>query len=115
MPPIALRRRCSRSALLVCCLALLGANASAVADDNTEDLYSTYCASCHGVKNAEAPEAFNAAVWKRRMEKGADTVLANAIKGVGNMPSQGTCFECTQGDLRKLIQYMSRAKVIRRP
>jgi cytochrome c5 len=91
-------------------LAVLGANASVAADDNIHELYSMYCASCHGVKNAEAPEAFNAGVWKRRMEKGTDTVLANAIKGVGNMPPQGTCFECTQGDLRKLIQYMSGAK-----
>jgi len=89
-------------------LAMLWANANA--SDSTEELYSLYCASCHSVKNAEAPEAFNAGAWKKRMTKGADVVLANVIKGVGNMPPQGTCFECTQEDLRKLIRYMSGVK-----
>ena len=103
-------RHCVLGMLLASGLAVLGVDVSAASQDNVDELYSTYCASCHGVKNAEAPEAFNAGVWKRRMEKGADTVLANAIKGVGNMPPQGTCFECTQGDLRKLIQYMSRTR-----
>jgi cytochrome c5 len=86
------------------------ASASAVAGDRTEELYTIYCSSCHGVKNAEAPEAFNAAAWKKRMAKGADAVLGNVIKGTGNMPPQGTCFECTQDDLRKLIRYLSGVK-----
>lgn len=91
-------------------LVMLCASASVAANERIEDLYATYCASCHSVKNAEAPEAGNVAVWKRRMAKGADVVLANAIKGVGNMPPQGTCFECTQQDLRLLIRYMSGVK-----
>jgi len=91
-------------------LVMLGASASVAANDSTEELYTIYCASCHSVKNAEAPEAFNAAAWKRRMAKGTDAAVANAIKGVGNMPPQGTCFECTQADLKKLVRYMSGAK-----
>lgn len=107
---MSIRYRCRRlyAALLSLGLALLGA--SAAADERTTELYELYCASCHSVKNAEAPEAFNAAAWKRRMAKGADAVLANSIEGVGNMPPQGTCFECTQADLRALIRYMSGAK-----
>jgi cytochrome c5 len=89
---------------------MMCATTSVVASDSAEELYTIYCASCHGVKNAEAPEAFNAVAWKKRMAKGPDTVLANVIKGVGNMPPQGTCFECTQDDLRKLIRYMSGVK-----
>lgn len=99
-----------RAAIVSFGFAMLCANASAVANDRTKDLYAVYCASCHSVKNAEAPEARNAAAWKRRMAKGADAMLANAIKGVGNMPPQGTCFECTQEDLRQLIRYMSGSK-----
>lgn len=91
-------------------LAMLCASASAVANDRTEELYSIYCSSCHSVKNAEAPEAFNTAVWKKRMAKGTDVVVANAIKGIGNMPPQGTCFECAPADLRNLIRYMSGTK-----
>ena len=88
-------------------LALICASASAVADNRTEELYSIYCSSCHGVKNAEAPEAFNVSVWQKRMAKGTDAVVSNAIKGIGNMPPQGTCFECAPADLRNLIRYMS--------
>jgi len=88
-------------------LVMLCASAGAAAGDSTQELYTMYCSSCHGVKNTEAPEAFNAAAWKKRMSKGTDAVLANVVKGVGNMPPQGTCFECTQDDLRKLIRFMS--------
>lgn len=98
------------AALISFGLAMLCVSTSAAANDRITELYTIYCASCHSVKNAEAPEAFNPAAWKRRMTKGTDVVLANAIKGVGNMPPQGTCFECTQADLSKLIRYMSGAK-----
>lgn len=94
-------------------LAMLCSNGSAAADDSIKELYTMYCASCHSMKNAEAPEAFNAAAWRRRMAKGTDAILVNTIRGIGNMPPQGTCFECTQGDLRKLIGYMSDAKQAR--
>jgi cytochrome c5 len=97
-------------ALVALGLVTLCVSTNVAASDSTEELYSLYCSSCHSVKNAEAPEAFNAAAWKKRMAKGPDTVLANVIKGVGNMPPQGTCFECTQADLRQLIRYMSSAK-----
>jgi cytochrome c5 len=96
--------------IALCCFGMLPLNVAAAGDERVAELYSIYCASCHDVKSAEAPEAFNAAVWKRRLAKGTDVVLANAIKGMGNMPSQGTCFECTKDDLRRLIQYMSKPK-----
>jgi cytochrome c5 len=96
-----------RASLVSLGLIMSCASAGAVAGDSTKELYTLYCSSCHAVKNAEAPEAFNAPIWKKRMSKGTDAVLANVIKGVGNMPPQGTCFECTQDDLRKLIRYMS--------
>lgn len=99
-----------RATIMSSCLALLCASASAVASDRTEELYEIYCSSCHGVKNAEAPEAFNESVWKKRLAKGTDIVVANAIKGIGNMPPQGTCFECAPADVRNLIRYMSSPK-----
>jgi len=102
---------CVRTAVLCCFGTLLASvHVAAATDDGVKELYSIYCASCHGVKSAEAPEAFNTAVWQRRLAKGADSLLANTIQGIGNMPSQGTCFECTKDDLRQLIQYMSNTK-----
>ena len=95
---------------MIVSLGLAWLSGTTVADDRTEELYTIYCSSCHGVKNAEAPEAFNASAWKKRMAKGEAAVLANVVKGVGNMPPQGTCFECTQTDLRNLIRYLSGVK-----
>jgi cytochrome c5 len=88
-------------------LAILFVSAGALASNRTEELYTIYCSSCHNVKNAEAPEAFNVSVWSKRLAKGTDIVVTNAIKGIGNMPPQGTCFECAPADLRNLIRYMS--------
>lgn len=99
-----------RAPVVTLAIALLCASAGAIADNRTEELYSIYCSSCHGVKNAEAPEAFNVSVWQKRLAKGTDAVVANAIKGIGNMPPQGTCFECAPADLRNLIRYMSGAQ-----
>lgn len=96
-----------RATIVSLTFTMLSVSAGALAGDSTKELYTMYCSSCHSVKNAEAPEAFNAKAWKKRMTKGTDAVLANIVKGVGNMPPQGTCFECTQDDLRQLIRYMS--------
>jgi len=93
----------------VFCLGVLLAHAgmAEAVDANIKELYSIYCASCHSAKGSEAPQAFNASIWKPRLDKGPDKVLANTIKGIGNMPPQGMCIECTQADLRELVRYMS--------
>jgi cytochrome c5 len=100
-----------RAVRRVCLILLMGhASVAEAIDDGVRELYSMYCASCHGVKGTAAPEAFNQTAWKKRMAKGTSVVLANAVRGVGNMPPSGTCGECTQSDLQQLIQYMSSPK-----
>ena len=82
-------------------------NLVSAADEYTVELYDTYCKACHSVAAAGAPVAFNKRHWGDRMEKGIDNLVNNAVNGIGNMPAQGSCQECTYEDFEDLISYMS--------
>lgn len=75
---------------------------------NAEATYMASCFACHSTGAAGAPKvgAGNAAVWETRLEKGLDTVVANAINGINTMPAKGLCFTCTDDDLRAVVEYM---------
>lgn len=79
-------------------------------EEYTIDLYETYCISCHANAGAGVPVAFNEQDWEKRLKTGMDNVVNNAIKGVGNMPAQGFCMECTYEDFEDLVSYMSKAR-----
>ena len=70
--------------------------------------YMASCFACHSTGAAGAPKVGegNAAEWAPRMEKGMDAVVANAINGVNTMPPKGLCFDCTDDDLRAIVEYM---------
>ena len=75
---------------------------------DVEAKYMVSCFACHSTGAAGAPkvgEGF-AAEWEPRMEKGMDAVVANAINGLNTMPPKGLCFDCTDEDLRALVEYM---------
>ena len=71
-----------------------------------ERVYMQSCWACHNSGAAGAPKVGTAADWAPRIEKGMDTLLANAINGINAMPAKGLCFTCTDDDLRDLVQYM---------
>lgn len=71
-----------------------------------ERVYMQSCWACHNSGAAGAPKVGNAADWAPHIEKGMDTLLANAISGINAMPAKGLCFTCTDDDLKALIQYM---------
>jgi cytochrome c5 len=92
-------------------VSLLLVPASALAtDEYTVELYDTYCKACHSVAGAGVPVAFKSSDWEKRIAKGFDQVVNNAINGVGNMPAQGSCQECVYQDFEDLVNYMSTAK-----
>jgi cytochrome c5 len=70
--------------------------------------YMASCFACHSTGAAGAPKvgAGNAAAWDARLEKGLDAVVANAINGLNTMPAKGLCFDCTDADLRAIVEYM---------
>ncbi|MDA1372687.1 MAG: c-type cytochrome [Proteobacteria bacterium] len=75
---------------------------------NAQQKYMASCFACHSTGAAGAPKvgAGMAAEWAPRLEKGMDAVVANSINGLNTMPAKGLCFDCTDADLRAIVEYM---------
>ena len=75
---------------------------------NAEQKYMTSCFACHSTGAAGAPKvgAGMSAEWTPRLEKGLDAVVGNTINGINTMPAKGLCFDCTDDDLRAIVEYM---------
>lgn len=75
---------------------------------NPEQKYMASCFACHSTGAAGAPivGAGMSAEWEPRLEKGLDSVVQNAINGVNTMPAKGLCFDCTDEDIRAIVEYM---------
>ncbi|MFC3153075.1 c-type cytochrome [Litoribrevibacter euphylliae] len=90
-----------------CAAASGAASASASGPRSGEDVYNSFCGACHGVGVLGAPKKGAAADWAPRLEKGFDSVLANAINGINAMPPKGTCGDCSDEELSEAIKFMS--------
>lgn len=75
-------------------------------DPNLADLYNSSCRTCHSSGYARAPKTGDAKDWEDRVAAGMDSMLDNAINGIGGMPPSGTCTDCTEEDLIGLIEFM---------
>jgi cytochrome c5 len=75
---------------------------------NAEQKYMASCFACHSTGAAGAPKvgAGMAVEWEPRLEKGLDTIVQNAINGVNTMPAKGLCFDCSDDDIRAIVEYM---------
>lgn len=77
---------------------------------NTADApaqYQSSCFACHGTGAAGAAKTGDTAAWEPKIAKGLDTLIASVRKGKGAMPPGGLCADCSDDDLKQLIQYMS--------
>jgi cytochrome c5 len=79
---------------------------AAVATFDVAATYQQSCFACHGSGAAGAPKLGDTEAWEVRMANGIDTVLANAINGLGAMPAKGMCMTCTEDNMRSLIDYL---------
>ncbi len=70
-----------------------------------EEVYNTKCAACHATGAAGAPK-YGTPDWADRGTKGIDTLLTNAINGIGGMPPRGLCADCSDDELKSSIQHM---------
>ena len=75
---------------------------------NAQQKYMASCFACHSTGAAGAPKvgAGMSAEREPRLEKGIDAVVQNAINGINTMPAKGLCFDCTDEDLRAIVEYM---------
>ena len=75
---------------------------------NPEQKYMASCFACHSTGAAGAPKVGEGMIveWEPRLEKGLDAVVANTVNGLNTMPAKGLCFDCTDDDLRAIVEYM---------
>ena len=70
------------------------------------EIYGKACFMCHASGMAGAPKVGDAAAWAPRAAMGMDAMMKNAIDGLNAMPPRGTCGNCSDDELRVVIQYM---------
>lgn len=81
-----------------------------VAQAPGQKIYETKCAVCHGAGVAGAPKLHDTQAWKPRLVQGKDILIKHVTEGFKAMPPKGTCTECTEGDLKTVIEYMTANK-----
>ncbi len=78
----------------------------AAAARSGEQIYNGTCAACHNSGAAGAPKPGDKAAWEPRIARGADSMLQNVINGLKAMPPKGLCMDCSDDDLKTVIEYM---------
>ena len=71
-----------------------------------EEVYNRACVACHATGVSGAPKAGDVAVWGPRLAKGIDTLLQNAVNGVGVMPPRGGQLSLSDAEVRAAIEFM---------
>ena len=118
----ALRRSILVLAPVVVLLAGAAFPVAGSADDNSEVMqlaqltagfdpaqkYMMSCFACHSTGAAGAPKVAAGTIsdWEPRLEKGMDAIMTNVINGLNAMPPKGLCIDCTDDDLRAIVNYM---------
>ena len=71
-------------------------------------IVSGTCSQCHGTGMLGSPKIGDKAAWGARLKTdgGVDGLLANALKGKGNMPARGGNADLSDGEVKAAIQEM---------
>lgn len=85
-------------------VAATSAVASAARDGAT--VYQQACLACHMTGAAGAPILGDTGAWSARIDKGLDTLIANAISGIGAMPAKGGCGNCSDEEIAAATEHM---------
>ena len=71
--------------------------------------YNDSCAACHDSGALNAIKKGDSAKWQQlTKEKGMPALINSVKRGMIQMPAGGLCENCSDGDYRKLIEYMSK-------
>lgn len=86
--------------------ALLLGSSVVFANAEIEGIVDRHCQACHDAGLAGAPKMDDAANWAPRVATGIDAMTQTVISGKGAMPPKGTCFSCTDDQLRAAVEVM---------
>jgi cytochrome c5 len=67
--------------------------------------YKKNCSSCHDNKVMDAPKPGD-----QRFSKDIDSLVKNAINGIGNMPARGHAAFLSDEEVRSIVEYMEHAQ-----
>lgn len=65
------------------------------------------CIACHGTGALGAPKIGDKTLWAPHIKKGLDTLIKDAIHGIGNMPPKGGNASLTKHEIASAIVYMA--------
>ncbi|MEK6592834.1 MAG: c-type cytochrome [Pseudomonadota bacterium] len=72
-----------------------------------KQVVETACAACHATGALDAPKIGDKTAWVKRIQAGLDTITANAIKGVRQMPARGGNPDLSDTEIARAIVYMA--------
>jgi cytochrome c5 len=76
-------------------------------EESGQKIYERYCVVCHRDGLVDSPKFRDEQAWKSRLSgKKLEELVASAVKGLNAMPAKGTCYECTEEDIKSAIEYM---------
>lgn len=90
----------------VASVVMAAAPAATVMSRSAEAIYNASCAACHTSGIAGAPKTGDKTAWSPRIAQGDDKLLAHAIQGLNAMPARGGCADCSDDDIKKVIDYI---------
>jgi len=68
-------------------------------------IYNQFCVACHQSGVAGSP-LMTAEAWEPRIAQGMDVLYSTVLNGKGAMPAGGTCFDCSEEELRATTDWM---------
>jgi len=92
--------------MLASAMIVLGLSVNAQAEAPAK--YNMYCMACHGTGAAGAPKTGDKAAWEPRLAAGIDAMVTSTKKGKNAMPPMGLCSDCSDAELKELIEFMSK-------
>ena len=106
-----LRPRTILTIILAACALTVSpaANAQEVGKRTAEEIYNKHCTTCHATAVANAPLAHNVELWKAR-NKTVAQFLESSKTGLNAMPPKGLCMDCTDDELKSVIEFMQSEK-----
>lgn len=81
--------------------------AAAPVSKTGEEVYKQVCAACHTTGVLNAPKTGDKAAWAPLIKEGLDTITADAIKGIRQMPARGGNPNLTDLEMRRAVVYMA--------
>lgn len=83
---------------------------ASAAPRSADELVNGVCAACHAMGVAGAPMVGDAEAWAPRVEAGLDSMVYNAINGIGTMPARGGS-DYSDEEIRRAVQLMAGLEV----